>query len=112
MIAGVFILSLMSLQFAKGNLSAFDIYLLGLALSVSDMTELASAFAYVVVATGIFSAMERKKDVNAGALIKSASKLDRLKELNCLVIPKKCLYSEQDMRLEKLFVGERLLDIR
>ncbi len=90
--------------------SVFDTFFLLLTLSVSDMAELVSAFSYIVIAEGVFGAVKRGREVNVGALIKNSSKLDELRHLDTLAIPKESLFRESDMRVERLFVGGEVCD--
>lgn len=112
MILFVFLITGISLLTSAGDRSAFEVYMTSLSLSVSDMTELAIAFTYIVIACGVFSALKRNKEINAGALIKNSSRIDKIKELNCLIVPKESLFSERDMTLSKMYVNGKLVDIR
>lgn len=80
-------------------------FLTGLSLAVASMSEFYSAFAYIVLACGIFSAVNRKKDVNTGALIKNTDKLGDIKNLTTLIVPRRAAFSVRDMRVGKVFAN-------
>ena len=88
--------------------SIFDVVLTGLSLAAASMAELFTAFGYIVIGCGIFNAMKRRKDVNVGALIKNAEKLEELRELDCLIIPKDGMITQSHSHAEKIFIPRRL----
>lgn len=80
-------------------------FLTGLSLAVASMSEFYTAFAYIVLACGIFSAVNRKNDVNTGALIKNTDKLGELKNLTTLIVPRGAAFSVRDMKVGKVFAN-------
>lgn len=88
--------------------SIFDVVMTGLSLAAASMAELFTAFGYIVIGCGIFNAMKRRKDVNVGALIKNAEKLEELRELDCLIIPKDGMITQSHSRVEKIYIPRRL----
>ncbi len=86
----------------------FNIFLSGLSLSVSAMSELWAAFGYVIIGCGIFGAMGRKKGVGTGALIKNAEKLEDLKTLDTLIVPKDGMISCCKAEAERIYIPRRL----
>lgn len=88
---------------ASGGL--FDSFLTGLSLAVASMSEFYTAFAYIVLACGIYSAVNRKRDVNTGALIKNTDKLGDIKSLTTLIVPRGAAFSVRDMKVGKVFAN-------
>lgn len=86
----------------------FDIVITGLSLAAASMAELFTAFGYIIIGCGIFNAMKRRKDVNVGALIKNAEKLEDLRELDCLIIPKDGMITQSHSHAEKIFIPRKL----
>ncbi len=86
----------------------FDVVMTGLSLAAASMAELFTAFGYIVIGCGIFNAMKRRKDVNVGALIKNAEKLEDLRELDCLIIPKDGMITQSHSHVEKIYIPRRL----
>lgn len=83
----------------------FESFMKGLSLAVASMSEFYTAFAYIVLACGIYGAVNRKKDVNRGALIKNSAKLEDIKNLTCLIVPKEAGFHVHDMSLGKVFAN-------
>ena len=86
----------------------FDVVMTGLSLAAASMAELFTAFGYIIIGCGIFNAMKRRKDVNVGALIKNAEKLEELRELDCLIIPKDGMITQSHSHAEKIYIPRRL----
>ncbi len=101
----VFILTVMSLFAETTNTGIFPSFMTGVSLAVSSMSEFYTAFGYIVLACGIFSALNRKKEVNRGALIKNSSKLEDIKNLTCIMVPKEGAFNIRGMSLEKVFAN-------
>ncbi len=83
----------------------FGSFMKGLSLAVASMSEFYTAFAYIVLACGIFGAVNRKKEVNRGALIKNSAKLEDIKNLTCLIVPKEAGFNIHDMALGKVYAN-------
>ena len=81
-----------------------------LALSAATLSEFYTAFARVLVASGIFSSMQRKDKLTKGALIKNADKLRSLADVTTLLIPPECLVNERDMQLSAIMAGGTFYD--
>ncbi len=107
MLALVFAITLIGLIF-RSEQGVFEIFLSGIALAAAAMSELYMAFGYIIVGCGIFSAMKRRKDVNVGALIKNAKKLEKLKELSVLIVPKEGVITSANSYIEKIYTGGKL----
>ena len=110
----VLVLTVMSVLLGQAENGIFSSFMIGVSLAVSSMSEFYTAFAYVVLACGIFSALNRKNELNRGALIKNSAKLEVLKDLTCLIVPKEGAFNIRGMALEKVYangdvhtVGER-----
>ncbi len=85
------------------ELDLFGSFMTGLSLAVASMSEFYTAFAYIVLACGIISAVNKKHDVNTGALIKNIDKLDSIKDLTCIIAPRESAFSVRGMKVEKVF---------
>ncbi len=107
-IGALFLLTFFDLMTKR--LEILTCFVLLLSLFVSVLSEFYTAFARILVAGGIFGAMEQKDGVTRGALIKNADKLTALQSASVLIIPPESLISEQDMKLDKLYAGGRLMD--
>lgn len=112
MIAVIFLLTVTDLFIGYSDRGLFDIFLTGLTLAVASMSEMYAAFGYIVIATGIFSAMRQKKDTNEGALIKNSGKLAAIKDLNCLIFPREATYVAQNSQIDRIFYNGTLLDAK
>ncbi|MBE6636372.1 MAG: cation-transporting P-type ATPase [Ruminococcaceae bacterium] len=102
----IFVLTVADLLIGVGAKEGiFGSFMTGLSLAVASMSEFYTAFAYIVLACGIFGAVNRKKDINRGALIKNSAKLEDIKNLTCLIVPREAAFSIRDMALEKVFAN-------
>ena len=102
----IFILTVTELFLGIGaEQGLFGSFMTGLSLAVSSMSEFYTAFAYIVLASGIFGAVNRKKDVNRGALIKNSAKLEDIKDLTCLIVPREAAFSIRDMSIGKIYAN-------
>lgn len=104
----VFIVTAADLFYGYANEGVFDVFITGIALAAASMAELYTAFGYIIIGCGIFSAMKRKHDVNVGALIKNAEKLEVLRDIDCLVIPKDGMITQSHALAEKIYLPRRL----
>ncbi len=80
-----------------------SVFLTGLSLAVSSMSEFYTAFVYIVLACGIYNAAKHYKYVYTGALIKNSSKLEDIKDITCLVVPRKEAFSTRNMHVERVY---------
>ncbi|MBE6612853.1 MAG: cation-transporting P-type ATPase [Ruminococcaceae bacterium] len=109
MLAMVFIITVASLILRPEN-GIFHVFLTGVSLAAAAMSELYTAFGYIIVGCGIFGAMKRRHDVNVGALIKNAEKLEELKKLSVLIIPKDGIITRAHSVADKIYASRRLYD--
>lgn len=107
MLALVFAITVIDLIF-RGSSEIFSVFLSGISLAAAAMSELFMAHGYIIMGCGIFSAMKRKKDVNVGALIKNAKKLETLKELSVLIVPKEGVITSSFSYIDKIYTAGRL----
>ncbi len=105
MTLAVMLLTVADIFFSGSQIGIFDSFMTGLSLAVSSMSEFYTAFAYIVLACGIFAAVNKKKDVNTGALIKNTDKLEEIKNLTCLIVPKQAAFSIRDMKVGKVYAN-------
>ncbi|MDD6800712.1 MAG: cation transporting ATPase C-terminal domain-containing protein [Firmicutes bacterium] len=101
----IILLIIADIVLEKSDRGIFDIFLTGLSLAVSSMSEFFVAFAYVVLACGIFGVVKKYKEVNAGALIKNPSKLEVIKDISCLIVPKEGAFSIRNMKVERVWAN-------
>ncbi len=101
----VFALTVLSLLIGQGGEGIFGPFMTGVSLAVSSMSEFYTAFGYIVLACGIFGALNRKKEVNRGALIKNSAKLEDIKNLTTVIVPKEGAFSIRGMSLEKVYAN-------
>lgn len=111
MTVGILLLTVFSIWFGQAQNGIFGSFMTGVSLAVSSMSEFYSAFGYIVLACGIFGALNRKKEVNRGALIKNSAKLDDIKNLTCLIVPKEEAFNIRGMALEKVYANGDIYSI-
>ncbi len=107
MLALVFAITVINLFFLSSR-GVFDVFLTGISLAAAAMSELYVAFGYIIVGCGIFGAMKRRRDVNIGALIKNAAKLEKLKNLTTLILPKDGVITSSHSVVEKIYTSRKL----
>ncbi len=102
----ILVLTVTDLLVAKnvGN-GIFGSFMTGLSLAVASMSEFYTAFAYIVLACGIFGSVNRKQEINRGALIKNSAKLEDIKNLTCLIVPGDAGFHVHDMSLDKVYAN-------
>ena len=109
MLVMVFAITLVTL-FVRPENGIFHTFLTGISLAAAAMSELYTAFGYIILGCGIFGAMHRRKDVNVGALIKNAKKLEDLKTLTTLIVPKDGIITQAHSIAEKIYTSRRLYE--
>ncbi len=105
MIALIFALTIVDVLLGFRSRSLFEIFLTGLSLAASAMSEFYTAFGYIVIGCGVYNAARTLSGMPTGALIKNSSSLEMLKDITCLVVPKEGVFSIHDMRIEEVFVN-------
>ena len=80
----VFVLTLLNFYFSTGK-GIYDIFLMTLSQAVSSMSELYTAFAYIIISLGIFGAVRQFHRVNSGAVIKNASAIEDMKKIKAKI---------------------------
>ncbi len=108
MLAMIFAVIVADIIFGHSS-DIFTVFLTGLSLAAASMAELFTAFGYIVIGCGIFAAMKRRRDVNVGALIKNTEKLETLRELDTLIIPKDGMITQSHSFAEKIYLPRSLL---
>jgi Ca2+-transporting ATPase len=108
MSAAIFLVTGLDLLLGFGGRGLFEIFITGLSLAVASMSEFYTAFGYIVVAVGVYGAVRKYRTINAGALIKNTAKLETIKRLTCLIVPREGAFSIRDMRLERVWTSGRL----
>ena len=107
MICLVFIIVTLMLFFNTQS-SLLEIFLTALSLAVATTGAFFEVSTNVIVANGLFCAVKQNKQVNSGALIKNISKIEKLKDITCLLVHKEGALSIRDARVEKVFVNNSL----
>lgn len=107
MILTVFFITVLNIFRNTGN-GIFSIFLTGTSLAASSMAELFPIFGYIIIGCGIFAAMQRKRDINVGTLIKNAEKLDDLRSIDMLIVPKEGMMTSTDVHAEKIYTPGKL----
>ncbi len=106
MTALILLLTVADILFVRdGGRGIFGSFMTGICLSVASMSEFYTAFATVVLACGVYAAVNKRKDVNRGALVKNTAKLEEIKSLTCLIVPKEAAFNVRDMRLGKVYAN-------
>lgn len=86
-----------------------ETFLLSLSVAVAAMPELYTAFAYVIVACGMYAVLKNHK--KKGAFIKNPTALPQLSKLDMLFVPMESLLCEQMSRVAEIFEGSSVLDL-
>lgn len=110
MLSFVFVMTVLSLFFGSG-LGLFENLLTFLSLAVASMSELYMAFGYIIVACGIFGALRQYKNVNAGALIKNSSKIDKISRISCILAPKDGCFLVDELSVGQIYYDDVLYGI-
>ncbi|MBQ8398445.1 MAG: cation-transporting P-type ATPase [Clostridia bacterium] len=84
-------------------------FLLSLSVAVASMPELYTAFAYVIVACGMYAVLKDHK--KKGAFIKNPPALPRLSKLDVVLVPLESLLCEQMSRVAEIFEGSSVVDL-
>jgi len=108
MIAMIFIVTIIDVVIGFRSRSLFEIFLTGLSLAASSMSEFYTAFGYIIIGCGVYNAAKTFSGVKTGALIKNSSKLEVMKDITCLVVPKEGVFSVHDMRVDQIYVNGNL----
>lgn len=106
----VFVFTLLNFYFSTGR-GIFDVFLMTLSQAVASMSELYTAFAYIVISVGIFGAIRQYRFWNTGAVIKNASAIERMKKLDCILVPKQSLFLEKEMKLSYVYVDGNMYSV-
>ena len=93
-----------------GSYGALDGFIIILAYGAAFMSESYALFGSVSVAAGVYGSLDTNDNLLHGSLIKNTARLDALKDVTALMIPCESVYSEQNMRLDKMYVHGKLLD--
>lgn len=107
MLALVFVITVLNL-FIPNAEGIFGAFLTGISLAVAAMSELYVAFGYIIVGCGVFGAMKRRRDVNVGALVKNAEKLEDIKRITTLIVPKDGVITSSHSVVDKIYVSRKL----
>ncbi|MBE6631675.1 MAG: cation-transporting P-type ATPase [Ruminococcaceae bacterium] len=111
LIALIFILTFTDLILATRGIGLFNTFLTGLALAVSTMSEQLVIFGYMMVGCGIFSAIHRTKKISSGALIKNASKIEKIKDISCLLVHREGVLSLKKIQVERVFSNGNIYQV-
>ncbi|MBQ4575997.1 MAG: cation-transporting P-type ATPase [Clostridia bacterium] len=103
MIALIFLFTVICLFTNTLGQGVFHTFMTGLSLAVASMSELYTAFGYIIIACGIFNAVHQYKDINSGALIKNSAKLEKLKDVTCLIVPKDGTFTVKDLKIDRIY---------
>ncbi len=106
MTLGILVLTILDIIISRSGNGIFDSFMLGISAAVASMSEFYTAFAYISLAVGIYSAVNRKGKINKGSLIKNSYKLEQIKNLSCLIIPKEAGFSAHDRALAGIYVND------
>lgn len=106
MLLFVFVIMFLEIAFGLKDRGLYEIFLGGMSLAVAAMTEFYTAFGYIIVACGLFSA---RSDRNSGGVIlKNISSLEKLRDINCVIFNKNGILSEKKRIVDSFFAGGQL----
>ena len=97
-----------------GDMGITGVFISSLSLAVGAMPEMLVVFTYIIVACGILMSRRQRrtnngygrafeKSFSSGAVIKNSAKLNKIRDIDCLVIPKESLYSRDDLVVQRIF---------
>ena len=104
----VFILTL--LELLQGG-ALIEVFLTSLAFAVAVMPELYSAFAYILVAVGVRSALGRKGEQEGTVFLKNPMSLAVLRKTDCLLLPLDSFFCGENTRVSAIYDGSTLSKI-
>jgi len=110
MLGLILLLTILDLILGNSSRELLDIFLCGLALAVAAMSEFYTAFGYIIISCGIFSAVKRYKDINSGAMIKNAESLESLRDLSCLIVPREALMTVRLSEIDRVYADGETVD--
>ncbi len=111
-ICSVVVFAVTALSYIKGGEEEiFSTFLLMLSVAASSYCELLCAIAYTAVSYGISPIHEKDSVYNTGIIIKNLSAVNRLRNLNCLIVPKTAGICEKHIEAEKVFTNDRELEL-
>ncbi|MBE6563797.1 MAG: cation-transporting P-type ATPase [Ruminococcaceae bacterium] len=103
----IFAVSLLSFATGYASHGLINIFLNALSLGVAAMSELYAAFAFLLIAGGVFRALKREKETNTGAVIKNIAKLEELKDVTTLLVDREGALTLDDIYIDRVFACGR-----
>lgn len=85
-------------------------FLMILAYTASLLSQFYPIIAQIVVARGVFGASVSGKSVSSGSIIRHPEKLDELRSVDTLIVPKESLVRSHDMRLFGIYESGELYE--
>jgi len=83
-------------------------FLLILSFAASLLSQFYPLIAQIVVARGVFGAGRSGENVSSGSIIRHPEKLDELRSIDTLIVPKEALVRSQDMHLFGIYESSEL----
>ena len=106
MTVGVFLLTIIDVLLGYTENGIFGSFMLGISAAVASMSEFYTAFAYISLACGIYAAVNRRREINRGALIKGTAQIEKIKDLDCLIVPKDAAFCVSDVELNAVYAND------
>lgn len=105
MIVLVFLLTVIDALTGLRTRGLFDVFLSGLSLAVASMSELYTAFGYIIIACGVYNAVHQFDKPDKGALIRNVGCIDKLKDISAVIIPKEGILAANGQSVEAVYTG-------
>lgn len=105
MLALVFVIMFLEIAIGLKVRGIYEIFLGGMSLAVSAMTEFYTAFGYITVACGLFGARTDKSKKHGAVILKNISSLEKLRDINCIVFKKNGILSEKHKVVDSVYVS-------
>lgn len=102
------LLTVFYLFFDRSGKGLYEIFLTGLTLAAATMSELYNAFGSIIVACGVLGATNRRKSILTGAILKNPAKLEQLRDLSALVVPKESLLAVRGASIRSIYAGNTM----
>lgn len=108
MLAMVVVIMFLEIVTGLNNRGIYEIFLSGMSLAVAAMTEFYIAFGYIVVACGLFPSSMGKNRRQGGVILKNISKLEKLRDIDCVIFKKDGVLTELSKQVEAMYANGSL----
>ncbi len=112
MLLMVVAIMLLEMAFGLKSHGIYEIFLNGMSIAVAAMTEFFTAFGYIIVARGLFGARTGRSKTDNSVIIKNIKSIEKLRDINCLIVRKDGVLSELRKQVEAFWYGGQLFEVK